>query len=69
MNDKIYIEKRKSKEVWEDAPEGLNFVNLAFDQMPPKFVRGIITEFGYIKPRDIRSVVEKEYPWMKIHKK
>lgn len=68
INDTIEIEKRKSKEVWEDAPEGLKFINLAFDQIPPKFVRGIITEFGYIKPRDIEKTVKKHYPWM-IRKK
>ena len=64
--DKIHIEKRQDHEVWEDSPEGLQFLNLAFDKIPPKFIRGIITEFGIIKPRDIRAVVEREYPWMKI---
>lgn len=66
IHDKIHIEKRQDHEVWEDSPEGLQFLNLAFDKIPPKFIRGIITEFGIIKPRDIRTVVEREYPWMKI---
>ena len=66
IHDKIHIEKRQDNEVWEDSPEGLQFLNLAFDKIPPKFIRGIITEFGIIKPRDIRAVVEREYPWMKI---
>ena len=66
IHDKIHIEKRHDHEVWEDSPEGLQFLNLAFDKIPPKFIRGIITEFGIIKPRDIRAVVEREYPWMKI---
>ncbi|MFC2495521.1 MAG: translation initiation factor eIF-2B [Candidatus Absconditicoccaceae bacterium] len=66
IHDKIHIEKRQDHEVWEDSPEGLQFLNLAFDKIPPKFIRGIITEFGIIKPRDIRAVVEREYPWMKI---
>ena len=64
MNQTIEIEQRKSKEIWEDAPKGLDFINLAFDQIPPKFIRGIITEFGYVKPRDIEKVVKKHYPWM-----
>ena len=66
IHDKIHIEKRQDHEVWEDSPEGLQFLNLAFDKIPPKFIRGIITEFGIIKPRDIRAVVEREYPWMNI---
>ena len=66
IHDKIHIERREDHEVWKDSPEGLNFLNLAFDKIPPKFIRGIITEFGIIKPRDIKSVIEKEYPWMKI---
>lgn len=68
IHDKIHIERREDHEVWKDSPEGLKFLNLAFDKIPPKFIRGIITEFGIIKPRDIKSVIEKEYPWMKIKK-
>lgn len=68
IHDAIHIEKRESHEVWEDSPEGLSFLNFAFDKIPPKFIRGIITEFGIIKPRDIRKVIEREYPWMKIKK-
>lgn len=68
VHDKIHIERREDHEVWEDSPEGLQFLNLAFDKIPPKFIRGIITEFGIIKPRDVKTVIEKEYPWMKIKK-
>ena len=68
IHDKIQIERRESHEVWEDSPEGLNFLNFAFDKIPPKFIRGIITEFGIIKPRDIRKTIEEHYSWMKIKK-
>lgn len=68
VHDQIQIEKRKSHEVWDNAPEGLDFLNLAFDKIPPKFIRGIITEFGIIKPRDVRKVIEEKYPWMQIKK-
>ena len=68
VHDTIQIEQRHSHEVWEDAPEGLDFLNFAFDKIPPKFIRGIITEFGIIKPREIRSYIEKYYPWMKVKK-
>jgi len=68
VHDKIQIERRESHEVWEDSPEWLNFLNFAFDKIPPKFIRGIITEFGIIKPRDIKKTIEEHYPWMKIEK-
>lgn len=68
VHDTIQIEQRHSHEVWEDAPDNLDFLNFAFDKIPPKFIRGIITEFGIIKPREIRSYLEKYYPWMKVKK-
>ena len=68
VHDKIQIERRESHEVWEDSPEWLNFLNFAFDKIPPKFIRGIITEFGIIKPRDIKKTIEEHYPWMEIKK-
>ena len=68
VHDKIQIERRESHEVWEETPKGLKVLNFAFDKIPPKFIRGIITEFGIIKPRDIRKTIEKNYPWMKIKK-
>ena len=68
VHDTIQIEQRHSHEVWEDAPDNLDFLNFAFDKIPPKFIRGIITEFGIIKPREIRSYIEKYYPWMKVKK-
>jgi translation initiation factor 2B subunit (eIF-2B alpha/beta/delta family) len=33
--------------------------------VPEKYITGIITEFGVIKPNEVREVVKKEYPWMK----
>ena len=68
VHDKIQIERRESHEVWEDSPDWLNFLNFAFDKIPPKFIRGIITEFWIIKPRDIKKTIEEHYPWMWIKK-
>lgn len=61
---KVKIEKRDGKEVWPDAPEGLEIINYAFDLVPAKFIRGIITEFGIIKPEEIHDAIKKHYPWM-----
>ena len=58
----IPIEIRSCNEVWEDAPKGLDIVNLAFDIIPSEFITGFITEFGVLKPEEIKDVVAKNYP-------
>ena len=58
----IPIETRPCKEVWEDAPKGLDVVNFAFDIIPSEFITGFITEFGILKPEEIKEVVAKNYP-------
>ncbi|MFA5358470.1 MAG: S-methyl-5-thioribose-1-phosphate isomerase [Patescibacteria group bacterium] len=61
---RIEIERRSAKEVWSQAPKGLEIVNFAFDLIPAKFITGFITEFGVIKPKNIRKMVKKKYPWL-----
>jgi len=58
----IPIEIRSCNEVWADAPKGLDIVNLAFDIIPSEFITGFITEFGVLKPEEIKEVVAKNYP-------
>jgi len=58
----IPIEIRSCSEVWEDAPKGLNIVNFAFDIIPSEFITGFITEFGVLKPEEIKDAVAKNYP-------
>ncbi len=58
----IPIEIRSCNEVWENAPRGLDIVNLAFDVIPSEFITGFITEFGILKPEEIKDVVTKNYP-------
>lgn len=60
----IKIEQRSGKELRSDAPKGLDIINYAFDMIPAKFITGIITEYGIIKPKDIKKVVKKQYPRM-----
>jgi len=60
----IKIEQRSGKELRPDAPKGIEIVNYAFDIIPAKFITGIITEYGVIKPKDIKKEVKKYYPWM-----
>ncbi len=60
----VKIEQRSGKELRPEAPKGLEIINYAFDMVPAKFITGIITEYGIIKPKDIKKVVKKQYPWM-----
>jgi len=60
----VKIEQRSGKELRAEAPKWLNIINYAFDMVPAKFITGIITEYGIIKPKDIKKVVKKYCPWM-----
>ncbi len=62
----IKIERRSGKELRSDAPKGLDIINYAFDMVPAKFITGIITEYGVIKPKDIKKTVKKYCPWMMV---
>ena len=64
VNDNIPVESRDFKEIWEKAPKGIKLLNFAFDLVPTNYITGIITEFGVIKPKDIKKVVKEKYPWM-----
>lgn len=64
VNDNIPVESRDFKEVWEKAPRGVKILNFAFDLVPTEYITGIITEFGIIKPKDIKKIVKEKYPWM-----
>jgi len=64
MLDNIKIEQRESKEVWVDAPVNLKILNFAFDVVPSKFIKGIICEFGIIKPKEIKKYIKKYYNFL-----
>lgn len=60
----IDIELRESSEIWRHKPHGLRILNFAFDMIPAKFITGIITEFGVIKPNLLKNKATKAYPWL-----
>jgi methylthioribose-1-phosphate isomerase len=62
--NKVKIETRPGSELRPDAPKELTIVNYAFDTVPSKNITWIVTEFGIIKPRDIKKYTKKYYPWM-----
>jgi len=46
---KIPIENRKLNEVWNKAPKNIKIKNPAFEFVPKKYIKGIITELGLMK--------------------
>ncbi|MBW6461923.1 MAG: ribose 1,5-bisphosphate isomerase [DPANN group archaeon] len=52
--DKIDIEVRDSDEIWEDAPKKVKIHNYAFDTVPYKHIKKIITENGLVNPKNIK---------------
>lgn len=58
----IPVEIESYKNLWMESPKGLNVVNFAFDMVPPEFITGFITEFGILKPDEIKGVVKEHYP-------
>ena len=64
IHDDVHIESRDPKEIWPDKPEELEIINFAFDQIPAKYITGIITEFWIIKPSELKQAVREHYPRM-----
>lgn len=60
----VKIEVRDGKELRPDRPQWLEIINYAFDMVPAKFITWIITEFGIIKPKDLKKAIKKHYPRM-----
>lgn len=58
------IELRSEKELWPQAPSGTKIVNYAFDRIPSKYITGIISEFGVVKPKQALLVAQRNYPWI-----
>ncbi len=58
------IEMRTAREVWEDAPKGLNIINPSFDLVPAKLITGFITEAGLLTADQLESALKTSYPWI-----
>ncbi len=57
----IKIEKRDPAELWQRSLKGLKVINYAFDTVPPEYVEGLITEFGIIKPKNVKKAAMNNY--------
>ncbi len=57
----IEIEKRDPAELWAKSLKGLKMINYAFDTVPPEYIKGLITEFGIVKPEEVKKTAMKNY--------
>lgn len=55
------IEKRSAFEIWRKRTRNLKILNYAFDIVPSEYIAGFITEFGILKPKDVRKIALKNY--------
>ena len=60
------IEMREPSEIWENPPEGLKFLNPAFETISHDLIDGIISEGGVFAPSFIYFIIQEKYPFM-IH--
>jgi len=62
LGDYITIEMRDPKEVWHDAPTGVEILNPAFETVSPEYIDAIITEAGVIPPSEVIRAFKELYP-------
>ncbi len=62
--DSVEIEVREDRELWDDAPNGLDLYNPAFEILDSTLITGYVTEVGIVKPSDIEKEAKIKYPWL-----
>ena len=56
---KVPFENRKLNEIWDKAPKNVRIKNPAFEFVPKKYIRGIVSELGILKYREFVKKAEK----------
>lgn len=62
-NRPIKLELREREEVWKKAPKNVKIKNPAFEIINSKYITGIISEFGILKPKAFVKKVKAKYKW------
>ncbi|MFA5485286.1 MAG: hypothetical protein WC260_03505 [Candidatus Pacearchaeota archaeon] len=60
FTEKVKIEERKGKEVWDERNKLIQPVYPAFDKTSNKMLTGILSEFGIKKPKDFVKLAAKK---------
>ena len=48
FTSKVKFEERNFQEIWKKAPRNIKIKNLAFEAIPKKYIKAIISEFGIL---------------------
>lgn len=60
ITNKVKIEKRSGREVWDERRKNITVKYPAFDKVNYKYVKGIVSEFGVLKPKEfVKKAKEK----------
>lgn len=60
----IEIEVREDKELWTDAPKGLDMFNPAFEIVDKSLITGYVTEEGILTPKELEAITKEKYSWL-----
>ncbi len=60
----VELEKRGFKEVWKKLPKHVRIINPAFETINNKYIKGIISELGILKPKNFVKKIKKKYKWI-----
>jgi len=63
----VRMEERHYREVWKNAPKGIRIKNLAFERVPSRYIRAIISELGTLKPKEFARKVSRTRIHRRIH--
>lgn len=55
------LEQRVAEEVWQDAPDGVEIVNYAFERIEPHRIDGIISDIGSYGPNAFVEHADRNY--------
>ena len=58
----VPMEIESYKNLWMESLKGLNVINFAFDMVPAEFIIGFITEFGVVRPEELKNIIKDNYP-------
>ncbi len=58
------VEIRDPKEVWTNAPSGVEIINYAFGVIDPVKITAIISELGIYRPGAFADIVQRRYSWL-----
>ncbi|MEM3202219.1 MAG: hypothetical protein QXI95_00565 [Candidatus Micrarchaeaceae archaeon] len=64
LHEKVKIEVRNKNEIWGIKDKNINIHNPVFEEVPARYIKGIITQFGILSPAELYYKLKEYYKWM-----